>query len=264
MPCAGSALFETFDPEGCTRAFFDRWARDPQSKYHETIQQVRERGGTDEEAAAIIRQGWATLGSEASRLGTALHLHAELVANRVAAQVPRELHQEVGQLQAFLRSKFVTDAGLTPYRTELSVAWCVDGHAITAGQIDCLYQSSDGLVTMVDFKRVSSKHPLDPWTRAFRGAYGKPPVEELPDTAFWRYSLQQVAPTHHQSGPLATLPALIAQCRFSSASQSLYNVMLRQVCADAWRARHNRPLLFTRVRVCCARCTGADAWGRLR
>ena len=200
------ALFEAFDPEQCTLQHFARWARDPQSKYYEAIQQVHKRGGTDEEAAAVIRQGWAALGEEASRLGTALHLHAELDANRVAAEAPRELLKEVQQFEAFLRSGFVRDAGLRPYRTELSVAWRVDGHAVTAGQIDCLYQSREGLVIMVDFKRVASKHSLEPWASSY-GKYGKPPLEELPDAPFWRYSLQQ----------------------------SLYNVMAKQVGARVRR-----------------------------
>lgn len=194
------------DPEQCTLQHFARWARDPQSKYHQTIQHVRERGGSDEEAAAVIRQGWAALGEEASRLGTALHLHAELVANRVAAEAPRELLKEVQQFEAFLRSGFVRDAGLRPYRTELSVAWRVDQTAVSAGQIDCLYESREGLVTMVDFKRVASKHSLEPWASSY-GKYGKPPLEEVPDAPFWRYSLQQ----------------------------SLYNVMAKQVVARVQR-----------------------------
>ena len=194
------------DPERCTLRHFARWARDPQSKYHQTIRHVRERSGTDEQAAAVIRQGWAALGEDASRLGTAFHLHAELAANRVAADVPRELRKEVEQFEAFLRSDFVQSAGLRPYRTELSVAWRVDGHAVSAGQIDMLYQSRDGGFTIVDFKRVASKHSLEPWASSY-GKYGKPPLEEVPDAPFWRYSLQQ----------------------------SLYNVMAKQVVARVQR-----------------------------
>lgn len=178
------------DPERCILRHFARWARDPQSRYHKTIRHVRERGGTDEQAVAVIRQGWAALGEDASRLGTAFHLHAELAANRVADDVPRELRKEVEQLEAFLRSDFVQGAGLRPYRTELSVAWRVDGHAVSAGQIDMLYQSRDGGFTIVDFKRVASKHSLKPWASSY-GKYGEPPVEDVPDAPFWRYSLQQ-------------------------------------------------------------------------
>ena len=153
---------------------------------------VRERGGSDADAAAAIRRGWEQLGQEASRLGTALHLHAELHANGVVSvtDAPLELQREAEQFGAFLRSKF--GARLQALRTELAVAWRAEGgRAVTAGQVDCLYKDSEGCVIMVDFKRVASKHSLEPWARAFGGAYGRPPVELLPDTPFWRYSLQQ-------------------------------------------------------------------------
>ena len=238
------ALFEAFDSERCTEQHFERWARDPQSRYHAQIEgvpslsllpflflslglglcprpcrctltvtlaltrceDVRERGGSDADAAAAIRRGWEQLGQEASRLGTALHLHAELHTNGVvsATDAPLELQREVEQFGAFLRSEF--GARLQALRTELAVAWRADGgRAVTAGQVDCLYKDSEGCVIMVDFKRVASKHSLEPWARAFGGAYGRPPVELLPDTPFWRYSLQQ----------------------------SLYAVMLKQVRIEA-------------------------------
>ena len=235
------ALFEAFDPERCTEQHFERWARDPQSRYHAQIEgapslpfsflslglclcprprrctltvtlaltrceDVRERGGSDADAAAAIRRGWEQLGQEASRLGTALHLHAELHANGVVSvtDAPLELQREAEQFGAFLRSKF--GARLQALRTELAVAWRAEGgRAVTAGQVDCLYKDSEGCVIMVDFKRVASKHSLEPWARAFGGAYGRPPVELLPDTPFWRYSLQQ----------------------------SLYAVMLKQVRIEA-------------------------------
>lgn len=195
------SLFERFDPAGCAGEYYERWARDSRSPYHAVIRHVRAHGGTDADAAAAICQGWERLGGEASRLGTALHLHAELNANGVPANAPAELSKEVEQFDAFMRSDFVRAPDLRPFRTELAVAWCADERAVTAGQIDALFRSRDGLVTMIDFKRVASKHSLQPWASAFRHAYGRPPVALLPDTPFWRYSLQQ----------------------------SLYNVMLKQV-----------------------------------
>lgn len=197
-----SALFETFDPERCTLASFERWARDPQSKYYDTIERTRASGGTDTEAAAAIRLGWADLGAEAARLGTALHLYAELVLNGVAASVPSELSKEVEQFEVFRRSAFVRDAGLVPFRTELSVAYRDGPYAVTAGQIDCLYRARDGRMFMIDFKRVAAKHSLLPWERHYN-KYGSDPVDAVPDAPFWRYSLQL----------------------------SLYNVMCVQVCA---------------------------------
>ena len=186
----GALFDDAFDPDNYISQNFARWAQDPRSKYHQAIQETRQRGGTDDEAAAAIRDCWAALGKEAAQLGTALHLYLELLANRVHSAVPHKLRTEVGQFEAFARSDFVCRTGLQPYRTELTVAWREPGRAVSAGQIDLLYRARNGLVTMVDFKRIASKHALVPWARAFGGAYGAPPVDELPNTPFWRYSLQ--------------------------------------------------------------------------
>lgn len=183
------ALFGEFDPARCTAAMFERWARNPESVYYDVIQQVRSSGGTDAEAAVVIQQAWKALGAEAARLGTALHLYAELTLNREDADVPAELAKEVEQFQAFQCSAFVRDAGLAPYRTELSVAYRDGAQAVTAGQIDCLYRDRAGRLYLFDFKRVSSKHLLQPWERCY-GRYGSAPVHEVPDSPFWRYSLQ--------------------------------------------------------------------------
>ena len=194
------ALFEAFHPEHITELYYGRWLMEERSKYHAVIEGVRAQGGSHEDAAAAIRHGWQAAGEEASRLGTALHLHAELDANGVPTAVSRELRKEAEQLDAFLRSDFVAALGLQPYRTELAVAWRFEGRAVSAGQIDILYRSRDGDVVMIDFKRVASQHSLQPWASSY-GRYGMPPVEEVPDARFWRYSLQM----------------------------SLYNVMLKQV-----------------------------------
>ena len=50
-------------------------------KYYNIIKQTLDAGGDDEAAKAAIRALWEAKGAEASRLGTALHLHCEYDLN---------------------------------------------------------------------------------------------------------------------------------------------------------------------------------------
>lgn len=106
----------------------------------------------------------------------------------------------------FKASKWATDLGLRPYRTELCVGWRAGGRSVSAGQIDALYVDKAGLYYLIDFKRVESKNILDPkkpaTKRGFKGACGLPPIDHVPDTHYQHYSLQT----------------------------SIYNLMLKQTC----------------------------------
>lgn len=113
---------------------------------------------------------------------------------------PSALRVEVAQYHAWRRSEEVQAAGLRPLRTELTVAYRIDGLVVSAGQIDALFVDGNGLHYLVDFKR--SRKPLDPDTPTF-GRTGSGPVGHVPDTAFHRYSLQaslyavMLLQTHH-------------------------------------------------------------------
>ena len=105
-----------------------------------------------------------------------------------------EISKEIAQFEAFKASKFVTNLGLRPYRTELCVGWRAGGRSVSAGQIDALYVDKKGLYYLIDFKRVESKNILDPnnsaTKRGFKGACGLQPIAHVPDTHYQHYSLQ--------------------------------------------------------------------------
>ena len=61
--------------------WFQKWKADRNHKYFKIIKQALDAGGDDEAAKAAIRASWEAKGAEASRLGTALHLHCEYDLN---------------------------------------------------------------------------------------------------------------------------------------------------------------------------------------
>ena len=64
------------------------------------------------------------------------------------------------------------------------MAWRAGGRSISAGQIDALFTDKAGQYYLFDFKRVKSKHELDPDELGFKGATGFGPMADLPDTHF--------------------------------------------------------------------------------
>jgi ATP-dependent exoDNAse (exonuclease V) beta subunit len=73
------------------------------------------------------------------------------------------------------------EKGFVPYRTE----WLVFKESIKlAGSIDMLYKKPDGTYTIYDWKRAKEIK----FTNTFQNM--SPPLENLPDTNYWHYSLQ--------------------------------------------------------------------------
>ena len=186
-----ACAFDSFDPVVCTNKYFDRWSSDPESEYFALIERVRAAGGDDKYAISCIHSEWRERGQEASRLGTVLHRYCEFDCNNSPVTPPAELQQELTQWFAWKRSTAVRESELCPFRTELTVAWRVGDTVVTAGQIDALFTCKHGYVYMVDFKRVASKHALDPRELGFGGRTGIGSVAHVPDTQYQRYSLQQ-------------------------------------------------------------------------
>ena len=81
-------FFEKFDPVANTNQWYDNWKGNTRHKYYPIIKQTLDGGGSDEDAKAAICASWETLGAEASRLGTALHLHCEYALNEQS--LPRD------------------------------------------------------------------------------------------------------------------------------------------------------------------------------
>ena len=76
-----ATFFEEFDPVANTNQYYERWKSNRSHKYYKQIQDTLRAGGDDEAAKAAIRASWEAVGAEASRLGTALHLHCEFDLN---------------------------------------------------------------------------------------------------------------------------------------------------------------------------------------
>jgi ATP-dependent exoDNAse (exonuclease V) beta subunit len=95
-----------------------------------------------------------------------------------------EISKEIAQFDTFKRSEWAASRGLRAVRTELCVAWRSAGRSISAGQIDALFVDKAGQYYLFDFKRVKSKHKLDPDEQGFKGATGSGPMADLPDTHF--------------------------------------------------------------------------------
>ena len=64
-----STSFADFQPDSIINMYFERWSRDPASKYYTVIQSVLEAGGSAADAAARISDEWAEAGAAA--IGTA-------------------------------------------------------------------------------------------------------------------------------------------------------------------------------------------------
>jgi len=132
-------------------------------------------------AEQIIKK-WSDSGKEASGAGTKLHLAIEMFLNGVPEV---ELDAEViGTVEWRYFKNFWRDMGedIEPYRLEWEVY--VDELRL-AGQIDGLFRrKSDGAFLIYDWKRSREIKTENQFSS------GLPPVEHLPDTNYWHYSLQ--------------------------------------------------------------------------
>lgn len=185
--------FHPFDAQECFNKFYEGWKRNPTSKYYRRIQNVLNSGGTDEDAQGRIQANWSLEGETASRLGTKLHAFCEFRENEEKIECDPEIAPEIAQFEAFKASEWAISRGLECVRTELCVAYRVNGVNACAGQIDALYRDNKGRFYIVDFKRVQNKHPLTMEDTGFSGQMGKGPAAGLPDVQFQHYSLQTAA-----------------------------------------------------------------------
>ena len=132
-----SKYFEKFQPSLIVEAYYDRWAMDPFSKYHEQIQEGREHDLPDEKIKNDIMEAWTTRGAAASRDGTYMHKQIELALGR------EPFDDTLPELQHFLNWVREVPAALAwrVFRTE----WSIFSRAtMVAGQIDALFQDPEG------------------------------------------------------------------------------------------------------------------------
>lgn len=146
-------------------------------------------GMTDEE----IMKKWSDNGKTASEAGTAMHLAIEQFLHGAPEQINSDI-KNTPEWRYFL--KFWNDCGhdLEPYRSE----WEVFTDSTTTiqhgekerkiklcGSIDMVFRrKSDGKFVIYDWKRSKEIKAENPFGN------GLPPLEHLPDTNYWHYTLQ--------------------------------------------------------------------------
>ena len=150
-------------------------------------------------SAHEIKAGWEEKKISASSAGTRMHLDIERFYNAIplgwnndlkpidTASGLRMLEQDGWAPQEGAEWKYFCSyhdkygSQFIPYRTE----WVVfDEEHHIAGSIDMVYLKSDGTLAIYDWKRVEELKTENKWQS------GLGPLEHLPDTNYWHYSLQ--------------------------------------------------------------------------
>lgn len=166
------SFYEHFDPDAVIAKMMSgrNWTK---SKYF---------GKTADE----IKAGWNANGAEASEAGTRMHLdiehynNAEPVGNLAGDDYEPNPSKEWDYFLAYEKHHRKVH-GLEPYRTE----WLVFKEDIKlAGSIDMVYKKPDGTLAIYDWKRAKSMEYENKYQKMY------PPLNHLPDTNYWHYSLQ--------------------------------------------------------------------------
>jgi ATP-dependent exoDNAse (exonuclease V) beta subunit len=129
-----------------------------------------------------IMDEWNANGKQASEAGTAMHLAIEQFLHGSAHLISEEM-KHTAEWRYF--QQFWNDCGkdLEPYRMEWEV-WTDPSIKLT-GSIDGVFRrKSDGKFLIYDWKRCKDIKSDNPF------GTGLPPVDHLPDTNYWHYTLQ--------------------------------------------------------------------------
>lgn len=137
-------------------------------------------------SAEQIKKQWSDSGTEASEAGTRMHLdiehfnNAEPVGNLAGDEWEPNPGPEWDYFMEYDR-RWREKRGFMPFRTE----WLVFKEDIKlAGSIDMLYLKPDGTLAIYDWKRAKEMR----YENSYQSA--KAPIDHLPDTNYWHYSLQ--------------------------------------------------------------------------
>ena len=175
------SIFEPFDADAVLAKHYSRWQGDPNNQYY----------GKSEEK---IRTDWAERGAKSRELGSALHAGIEdffRTGSRhwLDAQAGGALAREAAQF-----SKLVAAEGDTLLAEPVAIEFrTADPELGVAGTVDFIGLDH----TKKDPNGVYSLHLLD-WKRAVKEISptmtsvfrARPPFDDIPDTAYARYSLQ--------------------------------------------------------------------------
>jgi hypothetical protein len=166
-----SNLYEHFDPDAIIKKMRSNPTKFAEGPYA---------GKTDEE----IKAGWNANGTIASEAGTRMHSDIERYYN--ASPVGNLAGDDYEPLESAEWSMFLDyqrkhGEQFHPYRTE----WLVwDRSVMIAGSIDMVYRKQDGTLAIYDWKRAKEIKTENRW-QSMLG-----PVNHLPDTNYWHYSIQ--------------------------------------------------------------------------
>jgi hypothetical protein len=169
ISCTG--FIHSFFPHFNAKATIEKMMKSPkwpQSKYY---------GMTAQE----IEDTWSSSGKEASSLGTAMHLSIEQFLNGAYDIIDPTV--KVSKEWEYF-TNFWRECGddLEPYRMEWEV-WC-EKHML-CGSIDGVFRrKSDGKIVIYDWKRSKEIKTSNDFET------GYPPLEHLPHTNYWMYTLQ--------------------------------------------------------------------------
>lgn len=137
-------------------------------------------------SADEIKKQWSDSGTEASAAGTRMHEdierynNADPVGNLAGDNYEPNPSDEWDYFLAY-EKKHRIPRGLRPFRTE----WLVFKEDIKlAGSIDMVYKKRDGTLAIYDWKRAKEMKIENSYQT------GLPPIDNLPDTNYWHYSLQ--------------------------------------------------------------------------
>ena len=152
--------------------------------------------------ADAIKAQWAAKGKASSEAGTRMHLDIEHFYNALPAVWTETDTERAVDVESGVNAMTVADqwnaatgpewdyfcdyqtrygSKFQPFRTE----WLVfDEEHKVAGSIDMVYMKPDGTLTIYDWKRIEELKTEN----RFQSGLG--PIEHLPDTNYWHYSLQ--------------------------------------------------------------------------
>jgi hypothetical protein len=128
-----------------------------------------------------IEEKWSSSGKEASSLGTAMHLSIEQFLNGAHDLIDPTVKSSK-EWEYFMN--FWNECGddLEPFRMEWEV-WC-ELHML-CGSIDGVFRrKSDGKIVIYDWKRSKEIKTANDFET------GYPPLDHLPNTNYWMYTLQ--------------------------------------------------------------------------
>lgn len=178
-------LFSEFEPDEALALYYEQWKASGSSKYAHIISAA----ANDDEAKRQIKLAWEVAGKQSSELGTRIHAAVELALNGGVPSTGsiEDVKKEYSAFQRWI-SEFALPNRLTAFRTELPVFLeGATGAPLLAGMVDALFRDSEGKYWLVDWKR--TKAPFGSSERSY-GRKGFGAAKKLPDTKFFRYSLQ--------------------------------------------------------------------------